>query len=566
MVKRISVLLFVIIFSFLVISINVEAENNNIESLIDESNRRFSIDDGREFNYLFVYSDDVLDICSKYNDVIKDYLVKNYCLKCKWKISNDIYLIINCNVINGVVDYIDYYVNDDLFLKLRCDEILINKCDLRKYNMSLSVNNVISYELISNINLSFSSKESIFNDFKFNIGIGYINGINIKSINRGNIYHKGEEATLSIIEKSNINSNTYSYKVDFDGERYDNLKAGRYVIIVYSYNFDGTLDIKRNVICVYDEDCLSIIEANIGYKTFVNQKNYINNYIEGPDDYFDKNEYIIVTEYFNKYNEIGSYEVYLEYVYDYTKIEAYGVINVIDNINPYFIGDDIVYGKTSEVLLDIKSIFSNVDAYDEIDGNLKDKIIFEDLDNYFDNIDKAGEYKFKLIVSDNSGNSISKIFKYIVIDETKEENNDSSEEVIEDSKPIIDNNEKVEETTTIATTKIETNNIIKGNVNDILNIDDIKRKLLFNGFISDDFNGEIITDYIGNEGNAGSYEVKVINNAKVKYYVLIIENNNIVSENKESGNIIIIIVSIFGGIVLVVVVVIVIRRKIKLNK
>ncbi|MBR6071463.1 MAG: hypothetical protein IKP77_01355 [Acholeplasmatales bacterium] len=585
MIKRLSVFLLVFLFSYIILNNNVEAKDNcSIESITDNANQRFSISSGNEFNYLFVYEEDISDIYEKYNDVISDYLIDSYYLSIVFHLGNNIDLVINCYVLNRSIEYIDYYVDNILLIRVNSSEDVINKCDLSNYNNLFCFNNSsTNYDITSNISIGNQSKNSIYNDFINSIGIDYINGIIIKNEICGEAYYENTELSMDDLIRWNVDDNAIGSGLSFDGEEFiDTSKAGRYIINIYSYNDDGILYIRKNIICVYSTDCLKVKEANISYKTFVNQKNYINNYIYGPDDYFDKKKYIIKTDYFGKYNKVGTYPIELEYWYDSTLIKASGIINVIDNINPYFIGDNVIYGKLSETIIDIKDIFKDIKVLDEVDGDIKDKLIIEDLDNYGLNYDKAGEYNFRLSVKDNSNNEISNTFKYIVIDDTVNDEIDNNIEVDEQidkskederidnvpSSNIVDNvsNNIVDnERTNIVDNERNINNSIKAKVNEKLTIDDIKRRLLFNGFINDDFKGEIITDYIGNEDKVGIYEVKVIDNAEIRYYNLIIEKSDDIKE--ESNNLpLIISCSIIGVILVIAVISIIIWRKIKLNK
>lgn len=576
MVRRISLLFIIIIFVFL-FSLDVSAEIESISEITDEINLVLPIDDGREFNYLYAYKEKLTDIKERYDSGISDLLISDYKAEYSFGLSSDVNLNIVLSVKDKHLDYIEYYCNQELFIRI-IDDIYIKNCDLSCYDefLVLDINNV-SYKY--DVSIKEESQINILNRFINNVGFHYINGLKIIISNLSNIYHRGSNPTdmelMRMVRKDGFYLETYGYG---DTIYYKNAEDGEYIFYVYNLMHNGDLYKSIYDIVIYDENSLKCLEANISYKTFLNSRKYIEKYVIGTNKYFNTNEYIINTDYFSNYNKVGKYNVNLKYVYDYTVIEASGVINVIDDIKPYFIGDDIIYGKLSNIDGSIEDIISKIKAYDEIDEDISNLIEYSDLDNYKDNYGKVGSYRFLLSVSDNSGNNIEKEITYVleddisvVIDENNKEESNSNDidnidaidksDIVEESDEIddIDNDNKIEKKEEAIIEVINISNKEK------LSIDDIKRKLIFNGYIDSDFNGEIISDYFDSDGSVGEYQVSVIDSGSINYYLInVFEDSVDIKENSINIGLIISISAI--SLVIVIVLFIIIRRKIKLNK
>lgn len=83
------------------------------------------------------------------------------------------------------------------------------------------------------------------------------------------------------------------------------------------------------------------------------------------------------------------------------------VINLIDDVKPLISGD-ATYTKCYDVTLTIDQILSNLTAYDNVDGNISDKILVLE-DNYSENPTKLGTYTISTCVKDEANNT-SNIF------------------------------------------------------------------------------------------------------------------------------------------------------------
>ena len=585
MIKRIIIFIMVISISILLFTIPSYAEVNSLYEVVDQSTYSYSVTTGNRFNYLFVRNKDIDDVCGKINDFSDDFILNNCDINIYTDIGNDVKIHIKFEIKEENSIY--FYINDIEFIVLKSNrnECVLGDFDLRKYGEYFNY----SGEFYSDDELNIGSINNFIDSFKDKIGLNYLCGVTLVEHDDGYAVMKGEEPDC--FEILSIYGIPDTHIVDFgyggDGRYNDGVDVGTYIIYEYNLTYGGLLEYNVITMCVIDSNALKCRTLNISYMDNINKKEYRENYIEGPTKYFDPNKYNVVSDYFYRedFKEIQKYFVEVFYNFEGHMIRGYGYINVIDDVKPYFIGDDIIEGNLSKANVRIDDIFYDIKAYDEIDGDISDRIKVTDLDNYKDNYDKEGEYRFLLSVSDNTGNEVEKIFKYRLIDDTRpiEDDTISDENKNEEIDIIDDNSEIIEEVDdNIVDDENEVNDVIdeedkneeiieniiypapiKTNTNNILSIDDIKKRLVFSGYISDDFNGEIITDYIGNENKEGEYLVSVIDdNNKIEFKILVEKGNQNI-ESSNNGLIIGVIVSVLGvGIVVLIILLKVKKRKI----
>lgn len=613
--KRIISLLFIMIISILLFNVTTMASEEKINYIISDSSIDFPIDDNHTFNFVYARENDILELEDRINNIANNYQIDDYKLNIRYTLNDKLDFIINVEIKNKVLKNIEYLFNEILFIRLRENgAVYIKYIDLREYGdlVSLDFNNV-NYDIECEANISLDSKRMIYNDFINNIGFSYISGITFKEREIGFASYKGTEPkSIELIRIARTNNSHYE-AFESEGNDYEvpNRPTGRYICKVYNFDYDGSFFITTIIVCVYNENSIICSNADISYKTFLSSKKYVNNYVGGYDDYFDKSKYIVQSTYFSNYNTIGSYPVTVKYTYEDHELVGRGTINVVDDIKPYFEGDSIFYGKLSSLEINASSIFSSIKAYDEIDGDLTERIKIQDLNDYRLNYDVPGEYNFILSVEDNTGNVATKNVKYILEDdinvnpepepepeltepEKPIENPINQEEKVEDNKqeeiidnpirednPIIDEEEPISNPTEIEEEeaniepkeeeKSEEANVISGMIrtttDNKLSEDDLKRKLIFSGFIDDAFNGTIETEYYGNENSVGEYNIIISENDNVKTVKIMVTDsvNNAIVEPKNNTKVIVWVsigaLAIIGGILILVL----IKRKKRLN-
>ena len=345
---------------------------------------------------------------------------------------------------------------------------------------------------------------------------------------------------------------------------YDDNTPGFYDFYICYLVDKGILYLYHYFISIYDERSIACDYVKVSYKEPITLIQYRDNYIHGYDLNFNKNEYRITSDYFYGYSKIiGTYGVSVKYDKDAIIISSEGIIEVIDDIPPIIKGDGQVNDNLSSKR-DIYEYLSSYKATDEIDGDLSDRIVISDLDDYDNNLDKGGTFRFLLECTDNSGNKSKKTVKYIV-------NDDIEREDVEPTQTTDNPSEEVASTPSSTRDQVIIEYTIKANTNKHLTMDELKGRLKFYGLIPDNYDGEIISDYFGNEDTPGEYQILVEDEGK-HYYSLIVEASKESGvtppkSNVDSNMILIIILSSIGGVLLIVIAILaIILIKKKLNK
>ena len=200
-------------------------------------------------------------------------------------------------------------------------------------------------------------------------------------------------------------------------------------------------------------------------------------------------------------------------------------VNIIDDIAPKLIINDI--NTTVDLLLDENSIKAQIYAIDDIDGRLgSDNITLNDTNAYKYNYDIEGTYMFEVIAKDNSGNEGHGFFNIIV----------------------SNNEEKINETVNIIT--LERNNR--------LNKEEILKYLIAKGYLENDKDYTISSNYFDDEYiELNEYDVEITSGNEKYNYQIIIKESDVIYEmsdkkedNKEDNKVTIIItVTIIGILV-----------------
>ena len=581
------IFLLCILLTILFINIPIDAKEEmdssyGINKCIDSSTTTFMLIENIDFNYVYSRIDKLSKLSDYIYDLPNDIIIPEIDLIIKYDLGNDTYLIYEYGIRDKHGAYLNIYVMDNLFIKIVGNDSTLNSViyqDLREYGNKFKFDKdkyILEYK--STINIDDSNLNVIFNRLIDKIGFNYLEGLLVNEKKIGNTFYVNEGPHIMDVICFGDISDTHIEECIMDGEAYNYDKpVGTYHFFVYHLKYSGVIDVLDVHICIADNKSLYCDEIDVSYIKYLTLRKYKNNYIHGPDYYIDKNKYIVDCDYFYGSDKmVGKHIVNVRYKFDDFETCGSGIINVIDDVNPYFVGDNIIIGYLSKISIDYKSIFSNVKAMDEIDGDITNKIEIEDLDDYINHINTEGEYRFKLSVEDNSGNKIDNIFTYKLVDDTKpiiEEDEEIEEPTINEDEDIIEEKPIIEESIIVEEEKNDNEEIISSTedvipiiinttIDDKLDINKIREKLIFNGIIDDNYNGEIYTEYIGNELNIGEYKINIegIDDYDIK---IIVKDSNKKEAKKEFNPTWIIIISILG-VVIVIVIIIVLKKK--LNK
>ena len=210
------------------------------------------------------------------------------------------------------------------------------------------------------------------------------------------------------IEVSDYTSENTSYMIINNTYNHINAKAGEYTFTILAYDESLNATVQKVYVNVID-DIYPIVDGTNYIETEYNielSESDIYEYFSIYDD----------TEY-DKTLDLGGYLTNPNIVADYNcKIivtdsnsnttEKEFVLSVKDRTKPKLLC--AVYynisSKEEKTELDIKEMVSVIDEYD---GQVRDNIVIDDLNNYFSNPKKVGTYKFNLECPDNHGNSIT---------------------------------------------------------------------------------------------------------------------------------------------------------------
>ena len=271
----------------------------------------------------------------------------------------------------------------------------------------------------------------------------------------------------------------------------------------------------------------------------------IDDYVVGYRDNLERDKYIaylknkydldvtsVKSSYFDNQNKIGKHNVEIE-----APDASYNsIIQVIDNIAPIIIGNNVTISSQTKFSLD--EFRNRLTAVDEIDGAISCKNIkINDLDGYLNNPNKSGVYKVEATVSDLSGNTCKSVFEIYVTD------NNSYGVYIENATIIITNSSVATE-------------------------GDLISFLKKNGLITTN-NVKLSSAYFDSTEPKGEYNLEVSENDNKNTFLIHVQdlNSNQKNEEKNVDNkkddnfIIYIIIGVSSAIILIIILVYVFVKK-----
>ena len=279
------------------------------------------------------------------------------------------------------------------------------------------------------------------------------------------------------------------------------------IFFIFSYKSYAS----EHIVEVDKYKLFKVNDINVNYDNTLTDIDIINNYVEV---YCDYNDIKIESDYFLCSNIIGSYKFIV-----YVDLKDYGIIckraniNVLDNKCP------IIYNISNikiDKYIESDKLFSDVKGYDEIDGDITDKIIITDLDNYFNNEYNNGIYNFSLELTDSSDNYTKKIISVILNDP-----NNVKEEIIEDFEYVLVGELNIYNT-------------------DKYNRNDIKNLLVKNGYYDNNMELLLSSEYFLYDDIEGTYDLYVNDNNEIKLFKINV-NERIINKKKKKINVGIII-------------------------
>ena len=279
------------------------------------------------------------------------------------------------------------------------------------------------------------------------------------------------------------------------------------IFFIFSYKSYAS----EHIVEVDKYKLFKVNDINVNYDNTLTDIDIINNYVEV---YCDYNDIKIESDYFLCSNIIGSYKFIV-----YVDLKDYGIIckraniNVLDNKCP------IIYNISNikiDKYIESDKLFSDVKGYDEIDGDITDKIIITDLDNYFNNEYNNGIYNFSLELTDSSDNYTKKIISVILND-----SNNVKEEIIEDFEYVLVGELNIYNT-------------------DKYNRNDIKNLLIKNGYYDNNTELLLSSEYFLYDDIEGTYDLYVNDNNEIKLFKINV-NERIINKKKKKINVGIII-------------------------
>lgn len=555
MKRRLSILL--IILSFIpLLFINTKGSSKTIDDYVAESNMDLSIYKAYQFNYIFINDRMLNGISYKMVNYpsIDNLLDGEYHITIS--IDNDMKLEIYYYVKDNKGLYLYFVIDEDVFLLITPDNVESTSLDLRKYDSIFKID-------FNNMRTDGINKEQFFSFMDY-MGFEYVNTLLIKEKKYDEIYYIDNAKSLDELNNTNYSENQYDFMIG----GYDSNNVGTYEFYSCHLISEGVLYINHYIIRIYDSTSIICDDITVSYKNPMNMNEYRNNHIHGYNMDFNINEYVLYSDYFyGKSSILGNYPVTFYYKNDDIEFESEGMISVVDDIPPIIKGNTtVINDKLSKKAVDIFEVLKDYEAFDEIDGDLTDRIRITNLDNYSDELNKGGTFRFLILCEDNSGNEAKKTIKYIIEDDIPHE------EPVKTIEPTTTENTENNITSSIVSTsdQIIIEYTLRCNANNPLDMDGLRKKLIFYGLIDEDYDGEIISDYFGNESVNGEYQILVNNNGK-HYYSLIVEGNKEDTkddlENKNDNLIIIIVLSSVGGILIIIIAIMLIFIiKKKLNK
>lgn len=286
-----------------------------------------------------------------------------------------------------------------------------------------------------------------------------------------------EQQILSSIKVNDLtDGDDISYQILYSEYDYDNPSVGEYPITICAIDKSGNatlLDAYVNVVAV-DAPKITPKDIRVTYRGFYREQD-IKPYFKVECNY-DYTIELIENNYKDNYSKPGDYTVTAKVTDIYGNYStATLTVHVVDDVIPR-----IVYSKIQVTTLNpytIDDFKKHITVYDEIDGAITDYTLI-DLDGYFDNVKKPGDYRIRVDASDKAGNTTFSNIYFTVRDTDY---------------PSI----TVDEYTIIAS------------ADHIITREEIIEILIKAGQISDSQNVLLVSDYFDVENPSGSYSLEV---------------------------------------------------------
>jgi hypothetical protein len=318
--------------------------------------------------------------------------------------SIDIFEDLSCEIIKDEEINFPYLFHDASAKFERGDNvyILLDDEQIEDYNAFRDISSY-SYYYLYGITYTFNEA---YIDNDLHVVMGYKNKKTIDEI----------ISDLEIIDVSTtgheIIDNTYDYL---------EATVGSYTFTIVAYDTSKNVTLQRVIVDVVDLIKPTIVQKNTirtRYNNILNKDEILACF--DISDASDIDIQLDIENYLNNQNTIGEYECSIT-VKDHSEYQNEASLDfsiyVIDDVPPL-----LAYGRiintdyhTYYTKEDILKLFTAIDEYD---GNIRDSIQIEDLDDYENNYMNLGTYQFMVSVQDSSSNKVSVKFNIYVRDYT----------------------------------------------------------------------------------------------------------------------------------------------------
>ena len=318
--------------------------------------------------------------------------------------SIDIFEDLSCEIIKDEEINFPYLFHDASAKFERGDNvyILLDDEQIEDYNAFRDISSY-SYYYLYGITYTFNEA---YIDNDLHVVMGYQNKKSIDEI----------VADLEIIDVS-----TTGYEIIDNTYDYLESAIGSYTFTIVAYDTSKNVTLQKVIVDVVDLVKPTIIQKNTIRTRYNNSLD--EDAILACFDISDASDIEIeldIENYLNNQNTIGEYECSIT-VKDHSEYQNEASLDfsvyVIDDVPPL-----LAYGRiintdyhTYYTKEDILKLFTAIDEYD---GNIRDSIQIEDLDDYENNYMNLGTYQFMVSVQDSSSNKVSVKFNIYVRDYT----------------------------------------------------------------------------------------------------------------------------------------------------
>ena len=318
--------------------------------------------------------------------------------------SIDIFEDLSCEIIKDEEINFPYLFHDVSAKFERGDNvyILLDDEQIEDYNAFRDISSY-SYYYLYGITYTFNEA---YIDNDLHVVMGYQNKKSIDEI----------VADLEIIDVS-----TTGYEIIDNTYDYLESAIGSYTFTIVAYDTSKNVTLQKVIVDVVDLVKPTIIQKNTIRTRYNNSLD--EDAILACFDISDASDIEIeldIENYLNNQNTIGEYECSIT-VKDHSEYQNEASLDfsvyVIDDVPPL-----LAYGRiintdyhTYYTKEDILKLFTAIDEYD---GNIRDSIQIEDLDDYENNYMNLGTYQFMVSVQDSSSNKVSVKFNIYVRDYT----------------------------------------------------------------------------------------------------------------------------------------------------